>query len=154
SVKPPAHVQGNGMAVAALVVGLVGLKMSVVTGWVPIVGFFLVLLPGLLGVIFCFGGNSPGRRGGAPRGNATARLSCGAVGLALTLFMQLAWGLLMGGSIAVMKEAGDVVGDGHRPRVRISKRIVPGPIRTKRVEQVSGEKRTEQLEAQFENLEK
>lgn len=48
--------QGNGIAVAGLVLGLIGLLLAVATGWIPCVGLMLPLIPTVLAIIFGFVG--------------------------------------------------------------------------------------------------
>ena len=89
--------QGNGMAFVSLLMGLLGLIMSVVVGWIPIVGFFLILLPTLLGIIFGYVARSQAAQGAGHGGKAAAGLICGFVGLILTGLMQLLWAAVIGG---------------------------------------------------------
>jgi len=99
--------RGNGIAIAAMVVGLFGLLMTVVTGWIPIVGFFLILLPTLLAIIFGFVGRSQARSGAAHGGKAAVGLTCGIVGLLLTVLMQLFWFAVIGGVVMTAAEMAD-----------------------------------------------
>jgi hypothetical protein len=103
----PQVVRGNGIGIAALVSGLIGLALSVVTGWIPIVGFFLILLPTLLAIIFGFIGRAQARTGAPHGAKATAGLTCGFVGLLLTVLLQACWGLLIGGAVISATEMAD-----------------------------------------------
>jgi hypothetical protein len=85
--------QGNGMAVAALVTGMIGLVLGVATGWIPCVGLFIPLVPTLLAVIFGGVGMSRARQGAPHGGIATAGLACGVLGLVITIGFQGLWGL-------------------------------------------------------------
>jgi hypothetical protein len=73
---PGGQPEGNGMAVAGLVLGIIGLVFC----WVPFLGWILALL----GIIF--GGLGQGRAnriGGRGKGLAVAGLVCGTLGLVL-----------------------------------------------------------------------
>ncbi len=66
--------QRNGMAIAALVCGILG----IIGGFIPIVMYFTLVLA-ILGIVF----GVKGRRAGGPNtGLATAGLVCGIVGVA------------------------------------------------------------------------
>jgi hypothetical protein len=95
--------QGNGLGVAALVLGLLGLLLAVVTGWIPCVGLFIPLIPTLLAVIFGFVGRGRASQGAPHGGVATAGLACGVIGLLLTIGFQIFWGAAVGTAV---KEAG------------------------------------------------
>jgi hypothetical protein len=103
-VQATPQVRGNGSAIAALVTGLVGLVLTVVTGWIPFVGFFLILLPTMLAIIFGMVGKAQARRGAPYGATATAGLTCGFIGLLLTALMQACWGLLIGGMVMSASE--------------------------------------------------
>ncbi len=76
--------QGNGLAVAALVVGILG----VVLFFLPFVGLILAIL----GVVFGASGmNKSNRIGGKGKGMAIAGLATGAVGVLLGLWMLYAF---------------------------------------------------------------
>src|SRR5262245_37696897 len=98
-VQTPHPVRGNGLAIAALITGLIGLVLTVATGWIPIVGFFLMLFPSVLAIIFGLVGKAQARRGASHGGAAAAGLTCGFVALLLTSLMQLCWGVLIGGVV-------------------------------------------------------
>ena len=73
---PQAQAQGNGMAVAGLVLGIIGLVFC----WIPVLGWILALL----GLIFGAVGNSKANRiGGKGKGMAMAGLVLGLIGLIL-----------------------------------------------------------------------
>lgn len=73
---PGGQQQGNGMAVAGLVLGILGLVFC----WVAVIGWILALL----GVIFGGVGMSKANKiGGKGKGMAVAGLACGAIGLIL-----------------------------------------------------------------------
>jgi hypothetical protein len=99
--------QGNGLAVAALVLGLLGLLLAVATGWIPCVGLFLPLIPTLLAVIFGFVGRGRASQGAPHGGVATAGLACGIIGLLFTIGFQIFWGAAVGTAV---KEAGGIQG--------------------------------------------
>lgn len=64
----------NGLAVAGMVLGIVGAVLSLI----PIVGVFLCWLPALLGVIFgCIGLGTAKRNNGFRRGEAITAVICG-----------------------------------------------------------------------------
>lgn len=97
-IKPPA----NGMAVTALVLGIV----AIVTGiWspIPIVGLvfaFLGGLPALLAVIFGHVGSVIAARSGVGRGSAVAGLVLGYVTIGIIVLTTLFWVVAIAGSAA------------------------------------------------------
>jgi hypothetical protein len=97
--------QGNGLAVAALVLGLLGLLLSVATGWIPCVGLFVPLIPTILAIIFGFVGKGRAKQGAPHGGVATAGLACGVIGLLLTIGFQIFWGAAVGKAV---KDAGGI----------------------------------------------
>jgi hypothetical protein len=104
------EIRGNGTAIVALITGLLGMVMTVVTGWIPIVGFFLMLLPSVLAIIFGFVGRAQARAGAPHGAKAVAGLTCGFVALLLTVLMQLCWGLVLGGVVISAAEMAEQVG--------------------------------------------
>lgn len=102
-VPPAASGQSNGMAIAALVLGLTGLTLSVMVGWIPIVGFFFTVPLTVLAIIFGFNGRSLAIRGASHRSSAVAGLICGFVGFGWTIFTQLMWWALAGYAWSVNK---------------------------------------------------
>jgi hypothetical protein len=88
-VRPPS----NGMAVTALVLGLV----AIVTGvWSPIpfvglVAAFFAFVPALLGVIFGIVGLRKARVIGVGRGNSVAGIATGGVTLGIIALTTAAW---------------------------------------------------------------
>ena len=87
---PPPRQQTNGLAVAALVLGILSL-----------LSFFTVVPPfimGALAVIFGFVGMSKAKQGAPNKGLAIAGLICGVAGIAATIAF-----------IALVVTAGDVV---------------------------------------------
>ena len=107
--SPGAGRQGNGMAVTALIMGLIGLFFAVVTGWIPFVGFFIPLLPVLLAIILGVAGRGRASDGAPHRGLAMAGLMSGIVGLGLTVCFQAFWGVAFG-------KAGHHAGRSHHVR--------------------------------------
>lgn len=89
-VKPP----GNGMAVAALVLGVVAIVPGVLVV-IPFVGLlmaFLAFLPAILAVVFGHIGLSNSRRlGGLGRGQANSGLVLGYITLGLMVVTTLVW---------------------------------------------------------------
>jgi hypothetical protein len=82
--------RGNGMAVASLVLGIIG----VVFGLVPLTGFIAIIL-GVLAVIFGFIGRGNAKKKGLERGGmATAGLILGFIALGLGI-----WGLIIVGEV-------------------------------------------------------
>ena len=77
--QPPAPPQGNGIAVAGLVLGIIGLVFC----WVPFFGWLL----DVLGVIFGAIGVGKANRVGRGKGVAIAGLACGAIGLLLGIVL-------------------------------------------------------------------
>jgi hypothetical protein len=104
------EIRGNGTAIVALITGLIGMIMTVVTGWIPIVGFFLILLPAALAIIFGFVGRAQARAGAPHGAKAVAGLTCGFVALLLTALMQLCWGLAIGGVVISAAEIAEQTG--------------------------------------------
>ncbi|MHA6695302.1 DUF4190 domain-containing protein [Homoserinimonas sp. A520] len=92
-VRPPS----NGMAVAALVLGIVAIAVGV---WsvIPILGLvaaFFAFAPGVLAVIFGVIGRTRSRAlGGLGRGQALAGLVLGAVTLGIMVLTTMGWILL------------------------------------------------------------
>jgi hypothetical protein len=105
-------VRSNGIAIAGLVSGLIGMILTVTTGWIPVVGFFLILLPSVLAIIFGLAGKANARRGAPHASTASAGLTCGFVGLLLTILMQACWGALIGGVVMSVAEC--------HPEVRVA----------------------------------
>jgi hypothetical protein len=93
------RIRGNGTAIVALITGLIGIILTVVTGWIPIVGFFLILLPSVLAIIFGAVGKSQAKAGAPHGAKAAAGLACGLVAILLTVLMQLCWGVAIGGVV-------------------------------------------------------
>ncbi|HUJ62044.1 MAG TPA: DUF4190 domain-containing protein [Kofleriaceae bacterium] len=79
--QPYQQPQGNGMAVAGMVLGIIG----IVTCWIPFFGWLLALL----GLIFGFVGMSKAKRTGVGNGMAVTGIVLGALGLIIgvTLFV-------------------------------------------------------------------
>ncbi|NEN06015.1 DUF4190 domain-containing protein [Diaminobutyricibacter tongyongensis] len=76
--KPPS----NGLAIAGMVLGIVGTVLSLI----PIVGIFLCWLPALLGVIFgCIGLGTAKRNNGYRRGEAITAVICGLLPIPLVM---------------------------------------------------------------------
>ncbi|MHA6670236.1 DUF4190 domain-containing protein [Homoserinimonas sp. A447] len=92
-VRPPS----NGMAVAALVLGIVAIAVGVWTV-IPILGLvaaFFAFVPGVLAVIFGVIGRTRSRAlGGLGRGQALAGLVLGAVTLGIIVLVTMGWILL------------------------------------------------------------
>lgn len=92
-VRPPS----NGMAVAAMVLGIVAIAVGF---WsiIPILGLmaaFFAFVPGVLAVIFgAIGRSRSGALGGLGRGQAMAGLVLGAVTLGIIVLTTLGWVLL------------------------------------------------------------
>jgi hypothetical protein len=77
--KPPS----NGLAVAGMVLGIVGTVCSLI----PFVGVFLCWLPALLGIIFGFIGLGTAKRaGGFRRTEAITAIVCGFLPIPIILF--------------------------------------------------------------------
>lgn len=77
--KPPS----NGLAVAGMVLGIVGAVCSLI----PFVGVFLCWLPALLGIIFGFIGLGTAKRtGGFRRVEAITAIVCGFLPIPIILF--------------------------------------------------------------------
>jgi hypothetical protein len=72
--QPPTR---NGMAIAALVLGILGIVLF----FIPFVG----MIPGILGIVFGAVALRAVKRGGAGRGMAIAGLVCGAIGTVICL---------------------------------------------------------------------
>ncbi len=68
--------QRNGMSIAALVCGILG----IIGGFIPVVTYFTLVLA-ILGIVFGVKGR---RAGGSSTGLATAGLVCGIVGVAFS----------------------------------------------------------------------
>jgi uncharacterized membrane protein YhhN len=77
-VQRPDVVQGNGLAVASLVLGIVG----AIFGLIPIL-FVVAWICGLLALVFGISGFRKGRQGAPHKGMALAGLILGIVALAL-----------------------------------------------------------------------
>jgi len=76
---PPQQQGGNGIAVAALVVGI----LSIVLFFLPFVGLILAVLGLVFGLL---GQSKAGKIGGKGKGLAIAGLACGAVGLIASIW--------------------------------------------------------------------
>jgi len=77
--KPPS----NGLAVAGMVLGIVGTVCSLI----PFIGVFLCWLPALLGIIFGFIGLGTAKRaGGFRRAEAITAIVCGFLPIPIILF--------------------------------------------------------------------
>jgi len=79
AAKPAAAPAGNGIAIAALVVGII----AFVTGWVPILGLLLGITAVVLGVI--------GLKKAAGKGMSIAGLVTGAIGALTSLVFGIFW---------------------------------------------------------------
>lgn len=81
--QPPPQRTGNGIAVAALVCGVIALIVS----WVPFVNVVAILL-GIAAIVCGIAGiRRAGRHGGSGRGMAIGGLVTGALGLLFALFV-------------------------------------------------------------------
>ena len=69
---------GKGMSIAALVCGILGL----VGGWIPVVGYFALILS-ILGIVFGAKGSKIAKETGEGKGLATAGLVLGIIGTVL-----------------------------------------------------------------------
>ena len=85
----PGPAASNGMATAALVLGIIG----VVAGLVPFL-FFVALPCGILGLIFGVLGRSRSERTGIGRGNATAGAITGGIAIALGIIGLVILGVI------------------------------------------------------------
>ena len=89
-VRPPS----NGMAVAALVLGIVAIAVGVWT-IIPILGLvaaFFAFLPGVLAVVFGAIGRTRSKAlGGLGRGQAMAGLVLGSITLGIIVLTTLVW---------------------------------------------------------------
>lgn len=102
--------QGNGLAVTALVLGILGVLVS----WIPCVGWVLGLLFAVLAIIFGFVGKSKASQGAPYGGVAIAGLATGflaliiAIGVPLWIFV-VAKGEIdkQGGIQGIMEKAKD-----------------------------------------------
>lgn len=80
---PPQSQEGNGIAIAAMVLGII----SLVLFWIP----FLGLICGVLGAIFGFVGLGKSNRiGGKGKGMAIAGLVCGIIGTLIGVWYVIA----------------------------------------------------------------
>ena len=87
--------QGNGLAVAALIVGILGVLVS----WIPCVGWVLGLLLAVLAIIFGFVGKGNASRGAPYGGVAIAGLACGFLALIISIGIPLAGALIVGKAV-------------------------------------------------------
>ena len=78
--------QGNGLAVAALVTGILG----VLVGWIPCVGWVIGTLLAVLAIIFGFVGKSKASQGAPHGGLAIAGLATGFLALIISIGVPLA----------------------------------------------------------------
>ncbi|GLI27802.1 hypothetical protein ARHIZOSPH14_20440 [Agromyces rhizosphaerae] len=94
----------NGIAIAALALGVVGIATGVWTV-IPVLGVIAALVgfvPGMLAIILGAVGRHRARQlDGAGRGPATAGLVLGIVTLAVIVLTALAWVLIAGASAAL-----------------------------------------------------
>jgi uncharacterized membrane protein len=73
----------NGLAIAGMVLGIVGALLALI----PFAGVFLCWLPALLGIIFGFIGlGTANRNYGVRRGEAIAAIVCGFLPIPITMF--------------------------------------------------------------------
>ena len=72
---PPYRQESNGMAVAGLVCGILG----IIASWIPVVCFFTLIIS-VLGIIFGASGVKKARFTGTGNGMAVAGLVCGIIG--------------------------------------------------------------------------
>ena len=135
--------QGNGMAVAALVLGLIGLLLAVTTGWIPCVGLLLPIIPTVLAVIFGFVGKGRASQGAPHGGVAVAGLACGVIGLLLTIGFQIFWGAAFKSAV---NQAGGVEG--------IQKQFQEGMQKSVEEMQKDMEAQQKQMELQIEEEKK
>ena len=77
--------QGNGLAVAALVLGILGVLVS----WIPCVGWVLGLLLAVLAIIFGFVGKGKASQGAPHGGVAIAGLATGFLALIIAIGVPL-----------------------------------------------------------------
>ncbi|MCH5279348.1 MAG: DUF4190 domain-containing protein [Christensenellaceae bacterium] len=70
--------QSNGMSIAALVCGILG----IVGSWIPVVCYFTFVLA-ILGIVFGVKGMKKAKETGTGKGLAVAGLVCGIVGTAI-----------------------------------------------------------------------
>jgi hypothetical protein len=77
--------QGNGLAVAALVLGIIGVLVS----WIPCVGTILGILLAVLAIIFGFVGKSKANQGAPHGGLAIAGLAAGFLALIVSIGIPL-----------------------------------------------------------------
>ncbi|WP_211331653.1 DUF4190 domain-containing protein [Frondihabitans australicus] len=76
--------QSNGLAIASLILGIVGAALSLI----PIAGIFLCWLPALLAIIFGFiGVGTANRAGGFRRTQAIAGIVCGFLPVPIILIL-------------------------------------------------------------------
>lgn len=100
--------QGNGLAVAALVLGILGVLVS----WIPCVGWVLGLLLAVLAIIFGFVGKGKASQGAPHGGVAIAGLVCGFLALIISVGVPVVGGLFFaktvqqqGGFEGIMQKA-------------------------------------------------
>src|SRR5579884_4062159 len=80
---------GNGIAIAAMVCGIVGLVFC----WIPVVDIISIIL-GALGIVFGFIGNNRARElGGSGRGMAITGIVCGIIAIALSVLFWVVIGI-------------------------------------------------------------
>ena len=87
--------QGNGLAVAALVLGILGVLVS----WIPCVGWVLGLLLAVLAIIFGFVGKGKASQGAPHGGVAIAGLACGFLAMVISIGIPLAGALIVGKAV-------------------------------------------------------
>ena len=100
--------QGNGLAVAALVLGILGVLVS----WIPCVGWVLGLLLAILAIIFGFVGKGKASQGAPYGGVAIAGLASGFLALIISVGMPLVLSMIakkaidqQGGFQGIMEKA-------------------------------------------------
>ena len=102
----PVHRQptGNGMAVAALVCGIVGAVLA----FIPFL-FFVGLILGILAIVFGAIGLSRANKGASGKGMAIAGLILGAVSLALGIFGAIVLNRAAHELVDISDQLGDLI---------------------------------------------
>ena len=92
---PPPGGGGNGMATAALVLGILAILFGLLLGWVPLIGLAFGGLAALLGIVAVVLGLI-GRGRGIGRGQATTGVVTGAVGAVAAIGWVVVWTVGLG----------------------------------------------------------
>ncbi len=94
--------KSNGKAIAALVMGILGL----VGGWIPVVCYFTGVLS-ILAIIFGFKERKSGKEAGTPTGMATAGMVMGIIAVGITVLSIICTAIICGGAAASLSSLAD-----------------------------------------------